>query len=55
MLGNLSDGTVRTIKDDGFTQQVTVKSGVSMVHNEALPPVVFSALSELEEIFTLLA
>lgn len=37
LVGNISDGQVNTFSDDGVTQGVTVKSGITRVENAAVP------------------
>ncbi len=37
LVGNLTDGEVRTFADDGVTQQVAAKSGIGRVENVSVP------------------
>ena len=51
--GNLKDSAVKTVSDDGISQQVTVKRGISTVGEEVLPnPVAlcpFRTFMEIEQ------
>ncbi len=53
VVGNVTDGVVTSFKDDGVSQQVTAKSGVSRVENIPVPsPVVlkpFRTFLEIEQ------
>lgn len=37
MIGNIADQSVKNLGDDGITQQVTVKSGISILARERVP------------------
>ena len=51
IVGNLKDSAVKTVNDDGISQQVTVKMGVSRVGEEILPnPVVLKPYRTFLEI-----
>lgn len=51
LVGNLSDGVVKTIVDDGITQEATVKSGVARLSEETIPnPIILQPYRTFMEI-----
>lgn len=51
IVGNVSDGVVRNFKDDGVTQEITAKKGVSRVENIPVPnPVILAPYRTFLEI-----
>lgn len=51
LIGNIKDGEVRTFSDDGTTQEVTAKVGLSMVDAAAVPnPVTLSPYRTFPEV-----
>ncbi len=50
-LGNVTDGLVKTLTDDGFAQQVTVKAGATMVGaSEVKSPVMLKPFRTFREV-----
>lgn len=43
LLGNLKDGTVRTLRDDGISQEVNIKDGITKVDEAIVPNPVYLA------------
>lgn len=51
LVGNVTDGVVKTFEDDGATQKVTAKAGIARVHEIPVPnPVVLAPFRTFVEL-----
>lgn len=53
LISKVIDSNLRNIDDDGITQSITIKSGITMIGDEKLPPIVtlipYCTFSEVEQ------